>query len=668
MSSSAFSRAQSDDTSASLRSLRHQTGVPLLHSVIDIYKSYSRSNEKSIQFWEELRCFSPQESIAERRVYDHGTSDQVLLKLHSPENGYVALSYPWEPSNGESDKKEKYRLASNMEERLKVRDTVLDRTFHFIRYKQANGVMLPLWVDQLSIGQEDKAQKELAMQSMDLVYKKCTYAVGYLWTQLQTQTEMNRLSDLLSGRIVERKLAEGHPVLVKKIKHKVLREVLDVLTRITDDVWWTRAWIFQEDYLAGRNMWLLIRHASGLKKPLAHNKLGSLRGEVVVNSYELKTYATLFCLACCYTMGQSSKLAEQCMEVLKKAGKYNVLYKHQYAKEAQRSMSVRIFKDLDRRGISHRSDLLPIGANVCGYDVRFATKEVGFERKSLSMSILALSIANGELFANLRGADELRHNVFNFLKENSLRICAPLPDGELTLIKHCRLSVDDLSPAGIHTKGVLWRLGDIVSPQATSEGTHATTKRPYQRDLFRYGLDDYQRDRLANLLEVLKKRRRYSKRRYQSITNDLQTYLESNRSSPKHDDWPPQHSMNAMASAIVDAMDTGKYLQLARPLGGSLNSGRGVSYRAILIRDRDDLQIAGSKYVFTSWNRTNKRLDGKMESRRIAKYVSLEVGVHKDVRDGPGRLDIKKWVNGLCFFEGEKKFPFIFDWPHSLFQ
>lgn len=668
MSTFAFSNAQPDDTSVSLRNLRHQTGVPLLHSVIDIYKSYNRSNDKSIQFWEELKCFSPQDSIAERRVQDHRTSDQILLKLHSRENGYVALSYSWRPSNGESNKKKKYRLASKTEERLKVRDIVLDRTFRFIRYKQAHGVMLPLWIDQLSIDQEDTPEKEIAMQSMDMVYQRCTYAVGSLWTQLQTQTEMNRLSDLLSGLIVERKLVEGHPVLVKRIKPKVLREVLDVLTKITKDVWWKRAWIFQEDYLAGGNMWLLIRHASGLHKPLAHNKLGSLRGEVVVNSNELKTYATLFCLACCYTMGQDSKLVEQCMQVLKKAGKYNILYKHQYAKDAQRSMSVRIFKDLDGRKLKHRTDILPIGANVCGYDVRFSTKEVEFKRQSLSMSILALYIANGELFANFRGADESRHNVFNFLKENSLRICAPLPDGELTLIKHCRLSVDDLSPAGIHTKGVLWRLGDIISPQFTPEGTRATTKRSYQRDLFRFGLDDYQRGRLFELLEVLNKRRRYSQRRYQSITNDLQAYLESNRSSLKHDDWPPQHSMNAMASAIVDAMDTGKYLQLARPLGGPLDSGRGVSYRAILIRDRDDLQIPGSKYVFTSWSRTNKRHDGKMESRRIAKYVSLEVGVHKDVRDGPGRLEIKKWVNGLCFFEGEKKFPFIFDWPHSLFQ
>jgi hypothetical protein len=67
-----------------------------------------------------------------------------------------------------------------MDEPLEVRDIVLHRTFRFIRYKQTRGVMLPLWIDQLSIDQKEIPKKEIAMQSMDLVYKICTYVVGYL--------------------------------------------------------------------------------------------------------------------------------------------------------------------------------------------------------------------------------------------------------------------------------------------------------------------------------------------------------------------------------------------------------------------------------------------------------------------------------------------------------
>jgi hypothetical protein len=669
MSGSVSSSDRDDDTSLSLCDLRRRTGKPLLHSVVDIYKAYKIWNDKSIQFWKYLRCYLPQNLDTGGGFQNPRPSVQIPLELHSPGKGFVALSYRWEPAEGESDKKKKYRIASKMEEELKVRDIVLDRTFRFIRYHQARGTMLPLWIDKLSIDQENTSERETAMQSMDLVYKKCAYAVGYLWTQLQSQTEMNRLSDLLSGRIVGRKLVEGNPILLKGIDAKVVSEVLDVLTIITNDVWWTRAWIFQEDYLAGRRMWLIIRHASGLRKPLVHNKLGWLRGEVVVRSDELKTYATLFCLACRNAMRKHPGIVKQSTEILKKVAKYNILYKyHQYAKavDAKESMTIKILKDLDDRESKYRTDLLPIVANVCAYDVRIATTEKGFKKKSLSLSILALCIANGELLANFRGADQLKHNVFNFLGENSLRICAPLPDGELTLIKHCRLSVHHLSLAGIHTTGVLWRLGDVISPQCIPESSCVTPKSSSQRDVFRNGLDDYQRDRLIDLLGVLKKRQRRNKRRYQSISDDLQAYLEYTGPSPTHDDWPTQHSMNAMASSIVDAMDTGKYLQLAYPIGGSLDSGRGIYYRAILVRDRDDLRSAGSTYVFTSWSRTNEHIKGIMETRKIAKYVSIIVDVDEELGNRTVRLESKTWINGLCFFDGEKKFPFVFKWPDSL--
>jgi hypothetical protein len=637
-----------------------------MHSVVGIYKAYIIPNDKCIQFWKGLRCYLPRNPDI-KESQNRRPSDQIPLELHSPGKGFVALSYCWIPSEGESDVKEKYRIASKVEEHLKVRDVVLERTFRFIRYKQARGVKLPLWIDQLSIDQENTPEKKTTMQSMDLVYKNCAYAVGYLWTRLQRQADMNRLSDLLSGRVVERKLVEGNPILLEGIDTEVVREVLDVLMIITNDVWWTRAWIFQEDYLAGRRMWLIIRHASGLRKPFVHNKLGSLRGEVVVRSDELKTYATLFCLACRNVMEKDSDIVEQSTKILEKVAKYNILYNYQYAKaiNAEKSMTIRILKDLDRRKSRHRTDLLPIVANVCTYDIRLAITE---EKKSLSLSILALCIANGELLQNFRGADQLKNNVFNFLKDNSLRICAPLRNGELTLIKHCRLSVRGLSLAGIHTRGVLWRLGDVISPQCIPGSSYVLIKSSNQRDLFQNGLDDYQKGRLVDLLTVLNKRQRRNRRRYQTIIDDLKAYLECAGPSPTYDDWPPQHSMNAMANSIVDAMDAGKYLQLAYPVGESLSSGRGIPYRAILVRDRDDLRSTGSTYVFTSWNRTKKRIDGIMASRKIAKYVSIVVEVDKGLGNRTVGLKSKAWINGLCFFDGEKKVPFVFKWPDSLCQ
>jgi hypothetical protein len=213
MSGSVSSSARNDDTSLSLYNLRRRIGKPLLHSIVDIYEAYELPNEKSIKFWKELRCYLPQNPDTRGGFQNRRPSDQIPLELHSSGKGFVALSYCWKLSKGESDMKGKYRIASKMEEQLEVRDIVLDRTFRFICYKQAHGAMLPLWIDELSIDQKNASEREIAMQSMDLVYKTCAYAVGYLWTQLQTQTEMNRLSDLLSGRIVEQNSWKAMPSL-----------------------------------------------------------------------------------------------------------------------------------------------------------------------------------------------------------------------------------------------------------------------------------------------------------------------------------------------------------------------------------------------------------------------------------------------------------------------
>jgi hypothetical protein len=48
------------------------------------------------------------------------------------------------------------------------------------------------------------------------------------------------------------------------------------------------------------------------------------------------------------------------------------------------------------------------------------------------------------------------------------------------------------------------------------------------------------------------------------------------------------------------------------------------------------MRSAGSTYVFTSWSRTNKRIEGIIESRKIAKYVSIVV----DVDEGLGNRTV----------------------------
>jgi len=64
---------------------------------------------------------------------------------------------------------------------------------------------------------------------MDLVYKNCDFAVGYLWVEIQTQVQVDHLTSLLNGQIVKQKANREFPTLKEGIDIYTLDEVLDLL-------------------------------------------------------------------------------------------------------------------------------------------------------------------------------------------------------------------------------------------------------------------------------------------------------------------------------------------------------------------------------------------------------------------------------------------------------
>lgn len=111
-----------------------------------------------------------------------------------------------------------------------------------------------------------------------------------------------------------------------------------------------------------------------------------------------------------------------------------------------------------------------------------------------------------------------------------------------------------------------------------------------------------------------------------------------------------------MAACIVNSMDDGRYLQVVYPIRSSSDEERGVPYRALFVRELEDVQRLGPKYVFTSWTRTFEKDENMMQTKNLAKYVCIEVDVEMHATHGRPILRTKKWTNGLCFFSGEAKF------------
>ncbi|KAF2676093.1 hypothetical protein K458DRAFT_425038, partial [Lentithecium fluviatile CBS 122367] len=643
-----------DDTKFSLSTLRAQAGKPLRDIVLEIHKQQWKPNNKSLEFQRNLRCFLPAEPAAGGRPPQRGQGrpGEIWLTPCSQVDNYVALSYPWTPSYGEDNTTGRYRLPG---ETIEVRNIVFDRTISFIQYKCGSRGMIPFWMDRISIHQKDTPKKEKYMQSMDLVYQRCTFAIGYLWVEVKTQLQVDHLSSLLGGHMVEETVGP-QPVLKGGIDEQTSHQVLDLLVQITDDQWWSRAWIFQEDYFAGTKMWLLIRHAPGLEKPRAA-KLGTLSGELVVKSDRLRKYATLFCLAL-HARDKRQLVRNACKRVLQRAGKYNIL--HRYKRSGQRTMTVSVFTDLSMRDITVPSDLLAIAANVCGYDARILTAKNAPET-SLSLGILTLCMLNGEIISDDDGETACYGNILDFLRNRTMRINAPLADGALTFIKHSRLSVSHLSTTGIHTRGVLWKLSDPIHPQRLRQCSYAAPENRSQRDLYRDGLSHYQRSRLFDLLRVLTQRNKLHGR----LVKDLKTYLAVHDRPARRDDWPPEYVMDVMAAYLVNAMDTGKYLQVARLVSGSAGA-HDSRYRAIFVRDCNEIKRSGPTHVFTSWARTKEQIQEDVKCKSLAKYVSIEVSLDKNEQCHVRSLRSRGWTNGLCFFRGEIKSPFVFAWPKSL--
>ncbi|KAF2647463.1 hypothetical protein K491DRAFT_309033 [Lophiostoma macrostomum CBS 122681] len=121
-----------------------------------------------------------------------------------------------------------------------------------------------------------------------------------------------------------------------------------------------------------------------------------------------------------------------------------------------------------------------------------------------------------------------------------------------------------------------------------------------------------------------------------------------------------------MADYIVTAMDAGKLLQLGLPVLKHPNAY--WSYRAIFVRDYVISGDPRKSFLFTSWSCARKDSSDGWVTRFPAKYVSLEVKRDGRTESGYEALRTRRWVNGLCFFDGESACNFLFLWLRLLME
>ncbi|KAJ2976863.1 hypothetical protein NUW58_g7982 [Xylaria curta] len=305
-SGGASGQATIDDLGDSLSTIREHYQKPLITLLLDIQETKIQS-PKSMKFVQELECLflladNNTRSLGARPTEPksaHPTATFARKHINAFREGeYVALSYTWEPYLQLETYGQYYVEPRNREGRpkkSKVRDSVFER---IIKYMNRFNLRY-LWIDKECIAQEDSKEKEIAVQAMDQVYNCSIHPIGLLYQPIQSIAELKLLARLMTWDFIEK--SESGFELDPEFLEESKCNTLELLEAIVSDVWWTRAWIYQENYRGGTNMKLLIPHR--IPQEDYQNRgpyvelFGDIPGEIILESTKFHEAATAFCLA-----------------------------------------------------------------------------------------------------------------------------------------------------------------------------------------------------------------------------------------------------------------------------------------------------------------------------------------------------------------------------------
>ncbi|KAK2472747.1 hypothetical protein H9L39_14922 [Fusarium oxysporum f. sp. albedinis] len=614
--------------------------------------------QKSLGFLKKLKCLY-------FKNRDHvGSSTQPTLRLRTinaftQRRKYVALSYTWKSSPEEVNVPDAGYLVQDIEsgqmKQSSVRNTVFSRIKRYMDHINCKY----LWIDQHCIHQEEGETKEIGMQAMDRVYSLSKYPAALLSRKINTSKQLQLLTDILSGSFVTRR---GDKYLPSSPAHwKRAQDAFRLLHYITSDTWFSRGWTYQENYRANKNMTLLITHSPtlNLEKPSRHFK--SLDGELLIKSKDFSEQATKLCQA--YSEYQPTQ--PDLTYILSKVNRYKISLASS-DDSAPVSMSPTIIKDITSRQLEREWDRLAIIANCCQYTKRLNSTQLQGNKHSLSLSLLTLVLMNGEILRN-HPQDEVdvsaarKMTITEFLhKHFYYGLDCPWDNAKLTFNKGCRFANVDLTEEGVRTRGYLWRFDGEIST-AQFRNYSQTRKRKRNRQPVKSPLEW-----LAEQLPD----------RYRLLSQRLYEILDLEVPSSAAEEW-----MLNMAGKVEEAIMMGNLLHTAKllgsgPLGVAVFVGQaedtdtdgdsdGSSEMDSEMSTDSDDHDQGS-YVFTSFD--SAQFDrGGFDLNDLNKRVLLEVDCDSGISDRRiPRLYTKRWIHGLCFYQGRPPRPVIFPWPASL--
>ncbi|RDW71004.1 hypothetical protein BP6252_07567 [Coleophoma cylindrospora] len=275
---------------------------------------------------------------------------------------------------------------------------VIDRAVDFAAQ---NGYRM-IWIDQECINQDDGPEKELGIQSMDIVYQRAHMSIGLFRTTFAEQRHLDALLlffEMLVGTSFQKR--GPHPLRAcRTLRLDVLAEALKM---ILEDRWNSRGWILQEAFSASGRMTILFPASKGT----------SVKGwSLVCHDLSLTELAIqLDVLRSCLAKSREMIIArkfkldvpdwDKTMESLRWFHPAEQL-SHSFdfwinGDKTKRSCNAAVALSFLRTRDNDRiADRLAIVANLCDYSLRLNTIKLHETEHSLSLCIYVLALLNGD--------------------------------------------------------------------------------------------------------------------------------------------------------------------------------------------------------------------------------------------------------------------------------
>lgn len=218
-----------DDVRERLPQLRHGGEASLISQIFKVQHCQLRS-VRPFEYWRNVTFLSTKRGHSTSSTHTMPTKTLYRSKCPLADGKFVAVSYRLDktcPKGG-------FSIAAGYQRKEKTTDAPDEVLARVVKY--VDHFDLPaFWIDQECIEQRNSNAKELATQSMDLVYQCSKRPLGVLTIPLHRQEQLNLLHELLHESIVT--VNDGAPRLACWAKYWTVRKLLNLLEYLLTDSW-----------------------------------------------------------------------------------------------------------------------------------------------------------------------------------------------------------------------------------------------------------------------------------------------------------------------------------------------------------------------------------------------------------------------------------------------